>query len=71
VVTRAAKRPPLVWRAASDKVAHAHELLRGPGSGRALAAERTLCGYRIVDVRLSWPPERRCPTCVSAAETPA
>jgi hypothetical protein len=66
----ASKRRPLVWRAASDKVAHAHELLRGPGSRRAATAERTLCGYRIVDVRLSWPPERRCSTCVAVAEAP-
>lgn len=52
-----AERPVLVWRAAADQISHAHEL-------RAL---RTLCGQRIVDHRLAWPPQVKCPDCLSAS----
>lgn len=48
---------PLVWRAASDQIAHAHRMAAG--------TTRTLCGQRIVLHRFAWPPVAKCPDCLS------
>lgn len=54
------KRRPFVWRAASDQIAHAHEPQRS-------TVKRTLCGLRVVDQRMSWPPLVKCPDCLAVS----
>lgn len=49
--------PALTWRAGADKIAHAHEP----------RATRTLCGERIVDIRLAHDVHRNCRGCESLA----
>lgn len=54
-----AKRIPIEWRAGADQISHAFEGGRRPG-------KTTLCGLRVVDQRLAWPPVVKCPDCQSA-----
>lgn len=49
----------IAWRAASDQIAHAY--LAGRKRARS-----TVCGIRLVDERLAWPPVAKCPDCWSA-----
>lgn len=63
MTAKRAAGPTLVWRAAADRVAHAHVLRRD--------SRRTLCGQPITDHRLAWPPERRCAACLAAADPKA
>lgn len=51
---RPGRSAPL-WRAAADRVAHAHR--RGE--------LRTACGERIVEERFAWPAGSKCPDCLS------